>query len=144
VVCKVVLGLIWLLPPLLEVCALPLRPRPRPRPRPRLVYPVFRSNAEGSRQVEVSMRPVFVEPAVELAGRPRRRLTVRGSWIRSGGLVGRLVGGSSRGRSNHQCTSISVSCIFSTEVALRCSCLWRVWQHRRPYTAVHWPLQFSW
>jgi len=35
VICKVVLKLTWLLPPLLKVCALPLRLRPRPRPRPR-------------------------------------------------------------------------------------------------------------
>ena len=89
------------------------------------------------------MRRLFVEPAVVPAGRPRPRLTVRGSWIRSRGSIGGPVGGSSRGRLNHQCTSILVSCIFSTEVALRCSCLWRVWQHGRPYTAVHWPLQFG-
>ena len=69
------------------------------------------------------MQPLFVEPAVELAGRPRRRLTVKGSWIRSRGLIGGPVEGSGRGQSNHQYTSISVSCIFSTEVALRCSCL---------------------
>jgi hypothetical protein len=64
------------------------------------------------------MRRLFIEPAVEPARRPRRRLIVRGSWIRSRGSIGRPVGGSSRGRSNHQCTSISVSCIFSTKVAL--------------------------
>ena len=42
-------------------------PHPRPRPRPRVVQPVFRSNAE------LSMR--FIEPAVEPAGRLRRRST---------------------------------------------------------------------
>ena len=51
-ICKAVLELIWLLPSLLKVCALPLRPCPR------LVYPVFRLNAEGSRLAEVLMRPV--------------------------------------------------------------------------------------
>jgi len=115
VTCKAVYELIWLLPPLLIVCKLPLRARLRPRPRLRVVL----SNAEGSRRVKVLVWRLFVE----LGGRPRRRLIVRGSWIRSRGSIGGPVGGSSKGRSNYQCTSISVSRIFSTEVALRCSCL---------------------
>ena len=50
-----------------------LRPRPRLylRLRPRVVYPVFCSNANGSRRVDVLTR-------TEPVGRPRRRLTVRG------------------------------------------------------------------
>jgi len=69
------------------------------------------------------MRPPFIEPAVEPAGRLWRRLIVRGSWIRIRELIGGLVGGSSRGRLNYQCTLILVSYIFSTKVALWCSCL---------------------
>jgi len=46
--CKALRRLIWVLPPLPNACELPprARPRPRPRPRPRLVYPVFRLNAD--------------------------------------------------------------------------------------------------
>ena len=134
VACEALRELIWVLLPLLDVCNLPprarLRPRPSPRPppRPRRVYPVFRSNADGSRRAKVSMRFVFVDPT----GRPRRRSTITGSWIRSRGSIGGP-GGSDWGRSNHQCSLIWVSSILSTEVALRCSCQWSMWQHGRPY-----------
>jgi hypothetical protein len=64
------------------------------------------------------MRRLFVEPAVELARQPRPHLTVKGSWIRNRGSIGGPVGGSSRGRLNHQCMSISVNYIFSIKVAL--------------------------
>ena len=53
------------------------RPHPHPRPRPRVVQPVFRSNAQ------LSMR--FMEPAVEPAGRLRRRSIIAGSWTRRQG-----------------------------------------------------------
>ena len=46
-----------------------LRPRPHLRPRPRVVYPVFCSNADGSRRVDVSTR-------TEPAGRLQRGSTV--------------------------------------------------------------------
>ena len=47
------------------------------------------------------MRRLFVGLAVEPAGRLRPCLTVRGSWIRSRGLINRPVGGFSRGQLNH-------------------------------------------
>jgi hypothetical protein len=61
VLCEASRELIWVLPPLLAVCKLP--PRPRPRPRPHIVYPVFRSNVDGPRRVDVSTRLGVAEPA---------------------------------------------------------------------------------
>ena len=51
-----------------------LRPRPRPhlRPRPRVVYPVFCSNANGSRRVDVSTRTEPVGRAQQLEIRQMR------------------------------------------------------------------------
>jgi len=52
-VCEAPRELIWVLPPLLNICELPLRPCPCPRPWPRPVYPVFRLKTDGSWWVEV-------------------------------------------------------------------------------------------
>ena len=57
--CEASCELIWVLLPLLDVCKLP----PRARPRPRIIYLVFRLNADGSRRVDVSTRLGVAEPA---------------------------------------------------------------------------------
>ena len=47
---------------------------------------VFRSNAEGSLQVDLSMRLAIVELVVGLIDRPPRRSTIAGPWMRSKGV----------------------------------------------------------
>ena len=60
---------------------------------------VFRSNAEGSLRVDLSTRLAIVELVVELIGRPPRRSTIAGSWMRSRGVnLGRTGRSPGRGR----------------------------------------------
>ena len=69
---------------------------PAPAPIPaRSIYPVFCSNADGSRRVDVSMR-------AEPAGWPRRRWTVRG-WVGIGKANARWCFGYGRATVAHWC-----------------------------------------
>ena len=70
--------------------------------RSSVVWPVFRSNAEGALRVDLSTRFAIVEPVIGLIRRPPRRSTIAGPWMRSRSVNlgptrrtrGRVAGGS--------------------------------------------------